>query len=133
MLGRIVVVAGETQALAVVAADAVAAGASVAVVSHTLSDDVPASLRFRANPADPAVWDRVAMHIEQHLGPVDGVATDEASYDVVSSVFAEDLVRRGHGAVVSVSDGDEPSTTLTRLGCRPATTPPRPAAADRDR
>jgi len=132
VLGRVIVVAGEDPALEGVAAAAVAAGASVAVVSRTLPGDVPATVRFRADPADRGVWDRVAMHVEQHLGPVDGVATDAGHRSVIDAVFGADLARRGHGTIVT-ADGEPADALLTRLRGTPPATPVRPAAGDRDR
>jgi hypothetical protein len=62
---------------------------------------VPAAqASVRADPADPTVWERIAMHVEQHLGPVDGVVSDARTEAVVRAVFEPDLVRRGHGRVV---------------------------------
>jgi hypothetical protein len=133
MIGRVVVVAGEDTSLAGVAAAAVEAGASVAVVSRTLPDDVAATVRFRADPGDRAAWERVAMHVEQHLGPVDGVVGDRAHADVLAAVFAADLARRGHGAVVTMTGGDEPAAVLTRLRGTPPAAPARPPAGDRGR
>ena len=133
LAGRVVVVAGERPELASVVAAAAAGGALVAVVSRTLGDDIQADVRFRADPTDPAVWDRVAMHVEQHLGPVDGVVTDAEAVDAVTATFATDLARRGHGAVV-VAGQDEPGErVLSRsLGTRRAApAPPRPGAAGR--
>lgn len=132
LVGRVVVVAGEDEALARVAATAAAAGASVAVVSTSLPDDVAATVRFRADPRTAEVWDRLAMHIEQHLGPVDGVATDGASDDVVAAVFDADLGRRGHGSVV-VPRPDEPADDVVRrlLAPRREAPPRSPNAAGR--
>ena len=93
------------------------AGAVVALVSpdHAI-DDV--ALRFRADPTEPEVWDRVAMHVEQHLGPVDGVVTDAGAAAVVTAVFAPDLRRRGHGQVVVVNDDDVASVVSRLTGTR---------------
>jgi hypothetical protein len=133
LTGRVVVVAGDDAALAHVSAEAVAGGASVAVVSRSLPEDVAATVRFRSDPRDRAAWDRVAMHVEQHLGPVDGVATDAATEPVVSEVFAADLARRGHGSVVVVRRGAEAAETFRHLLARqrPATSRSADAGADR--
>src|SRR5947209_2791724 len=83
LLGRVVVVAGDAPELAEIAALAMNNGAAVAVVSAVLDVGTPASVRFRADARDRDAWERVAMHVEQHLGPVDGVVTDENSCAVV--------------------------------------------------
>lgn len=124
LVGRVVVVAGEEPALRAVADAAHDAGALVAVVSRTLPDDVSGSVRFRSDPGDPAVWERVAMHVEQHLGPVDGVVTDDKRHDVVNAVFATDLARRGHGTVTVVTD--DLDGVLTHLCGTPAAAPAPP-------
>ena len=133
LAARVVVVAGERPELASVVAAGVAAGASIAIVSRTLGDDLDGDVRFRADPTDLAVWDRVAMHVEQHLGPVDGVVTDAEAVDVVTATFATDLARRGHGAVVVAGPGEPAEQALRRsLGTRRAApAPPRPGAAGR--
>ena len=70
---------------------------------------------FRAPPAQPDVWQRTAMHIEQQLGPVDAVVVDEAAASVVSAVFQPDLTRRGHGGVVVVAEHDTLTDVISRL------------------
>ena len=54
-----------------------------------------------ADPADPGVWVRIAPHVEQRLGPVDGVVTDAVSLVTAEAVFGPDLLRRGHGSVLA--------------------------------
>ena len=132
LLGRVIVVAGEQSFLAVVATKAAEAGASVAVVSRTLPE-LEVAVRFRADPHDPDSWERIAMHIEQHLGPVDGAAADDAAYDVVSAMFVPDLTRRGHGAVVCVSIGDDPEDVLSSMAGTQQATAPRSDRAEPDR
>jgi hypothetical protein len=132
LLGRVVVVAGDDPELADVAALAMHHGAAVAVVSTALDDTTTATVRFRADPKDGVVWERLAMHIEQHLGPVDGVATDESSYAVVAGVFAGDLARRGHGQVIAVRGTDAVPDVVTRLCDTPPAAPSPPAAAPPD-
>ena len=124
--GWVVVVAGEDGALADAAGATLAAGASVGVVSTGLAEQTPASVRFRADPGDPGAWERIAMHIEQHLGPIDGVVTDASSYRVVNDVFALDLSRRGRSPVVIVGPGLPTDTVVTALFGTPPATPPRP-------
>ena len=131
LVGRVVVVAGDDVRLAEAATAALTAGAKVAVVSRTLEDAAEQlgrepTVRFRADPRDPDAWERIAMHVEQHLGPVDGVVTDEASHAVLDGVFGADLARRGRGDVVVVSDGDDAASLVTRLAGTPPATPSPP-------
>ena len=129
MIGRVLVVAGEHPALTHVAEGAAASGAMVAVVSLTLGD-VAATVRFRADPSDTGTWDRVLMHIEQHLGPVDGAATDVGCDDVVRALLVPDLDRRGHGDVVVVSHDSDARDVLTRMAGTRRAAPPPPTRAD---
>ena len=111
LLGRVVVVAGDDPRLSAAAESALTAGASVAVVSQTLDRATGASVRFNADPRDPGAWERIAMHVEQHLGPVDAVYTDDDSRATVEGVFAADLARRGRDPVVVIGpDGTLPAT-----------------------
>jgi NAD(P)-dependent dehydrogenase (short-subunit alcohol dehydrogenase family) len=115
MQGRVVVVAGHATGLAGLATSLVEAGALVAYVAPT--DALPvAQASVRADPADPSVWERIAPHVEQRLGPVDGVVTDAASAATVQAVFGPDLVRRGHGAVLVVDDLAVDSVISALLG-----------------
>lgn len=132
LLGRVIVVAGEQAALANVATAAAGAGAAVAVISTALPD-LAVTVRFRADPRDAAVWERVAMHIEQHLGPVDGAAADDSSYDVVRAVLQPDLSRRGHGAIVCVAAGADPEEALRSMVGTPRATAEPPDRVEQDR
>lgn len=132
LLGRVVVVAGEEPVLADVAVAAVDAGAQVAVISRSLPETTPAAVRFRTDPADAGIWWRVGMHVEQHLGPVDGAATDATTVEAVRGVMDADFARRGHGEVVVVQPQDDPLDVLSRA-CRRPEAPPRSPAAAPDR
>ncbi|HET7530651.1 MAG TPA: hypothetical protein VFJ98_06790 [Mycobacteriales bacterium] len=113
LLGRVVVVAGEHPAFAELVAALADAGAFVAFVSaeQTVSS---ASASFRADPADPSVWERVAPHVEQRLGPVDVVLADSGCTTTVAPVFLPDLRRRGHGDVLT-APADAAMTELLTL------------------
>jgi hypothetical protein len=128
LLGRVVVVAGADARLAAVAAAATAAQAQVAVVSTALAPSTDATVRFNADPCDPDAWERIAVHVEQHLGPVDGVVTDDAGRPAVEAVFAVDLARRGRPAVVVVRPDDDVEAVVTRLRDTPPARPSRPRA-----
>jgi hypothetical protein len=133
LLGRVVVVAGSDPHLADAADLALAGGALVAVISRSLRDETSATVRFNADPCDPDAWERIAMHVEQHLGPVDGVITDDPSRSVVEAVFGPDLARRRHGAVMVARPDDDIEALLTALADTPPAGPsrPRPAAPGR--
>lgn len=127
--GWVVVVAGNDASLGVMSGATMAAGAAVGLVSSELERDAPATVRFRADPGDPDAWWRIAMHIEQHLGPIDGVVTDPAAHHTVRAVFEADLRRRGRAPVIVVSPGDQPDLVLTALtGTPPAAPSPRATA-----
>ena len=114
VLGQIVVVAGRDKRLAALAADLLAAGALVAFVDDNRSlPDAPVSVR--ADPADERVWARVAPHVEQRLGPIDVVITDDACARVVEPVFAADLLRRGRPPVRVLAADDDPGELLSAL------------------
>jgi hypothetical protein len=137
LVGRVFVIAGDEKKLALLAAEALHAEARVAVVSRTLPASTEATVRFTADPRDPDAWERIAMYVEQHLGPVDGVVTDEQSRVVVEAVFGPDLARRGRGAVRVVLPEDDVEALVTQLGVthpagRPPAAPsrPRPVAPD---
>ena len=130
--GWVVVVAGDDPVLAGVAQASADAGAAVGLVSKELGDETPSSVRFRADPGDRDVWVRIAMHVEQHLGPVDGVVTDASSHAIVEEVFAVDLARRGRSPVIVVGPADVPTAVVTALFGTPPEVPSRPADAEPD-
>ena len=111
--GRVIVVAGHAATLASLAAALVDAGALVAFVAPNASAPI-ADAQVHADPADPQVWERIAPHIEQRLGPVDGVVTDAETRETVEAVFGPDLLRRGHGLVL-VGDGLPVETLISAL------------------
>ena len=113
-LGRVVVVAGDDPGLQQAAESALSAGAAVAIVSATLDRATAATVRFNADPRDRDAWERIAMHVEQHLGPVDAVYTDDDSRSAVEAVFATDLARRGRESVVVIRRADTPPAAPPR-------------------
>jgi hypothetical protein len=115
LLGRVVVVAGHAPTLASLAAALVDAGALVAFVAPNASAPT-ADAQVHADPADPQVWERIAPHVEQRLGPVDGVVTDAATRPTVEAVFGPDLLRRGHGAVLVGDDLPAEAVVSALLG-----------------
>jgi NAD(P)-dependent dehydrogenase (short-subunit alcohol dehydrogenase family) len=117
-LGRVLLVAGSGPVLDAVAAAGLAAGAYVAVVSTAFA--VPdAHAQVRADPTDPAVWDRVLPHVEQRLGPIDAVVCDAAAARVLAPLVEPDLRRRGHGSVLVPGPADSAAEVLSRLASTP--------------
>ncbi|HET7531428.1 MAG TPA: hypothetical protein VFJ98_10755 [Mycobacteriales bacterium] len=76
-------------------------------------------ITWRANPADPSTWGRLAPHIEQRMGPVDAVVVDPAALEVVRATFGGDMRRRGHGAIVMLSAAEDPVQAIRRQLHRP--------------
>jgi len=76
--------------------------------------DAVEALVFRADPADPATWDRVAPHIEQRVGPIDAALADPGALDAVRDAFEPDMLRRGHGAIVRLRPSEDPVAVLRR-------------------
>jgi len=131
--GWVVVVAGNGARLGVVSRTLMTAGAAVGVVSSELDDDTAATVRFRANPRDPEAWWRIAMHIEQHLGPIDGVITDADAHDTVRDVFDADLRRRGRAPVIVIEPDKDAAAVISALTGTPPAAPSPPEAATPDR
>ena len=122
LAGHVVVLAGSA---AVAGADLMSAGALVAVVTEdraVIADleqkaalhPTTMLLSYCADPADASVWERVAAHIEQRVGPVDAVLCPPEISAVLEATFASDMGRRGHGAIVSLSPETEPVEHLRR-------------------
>lgn len=123
LAGHVVVLAGTEAAVGL---ELMSRGVLLAVVSEERSvlDELEQAaatqptavlLSYRADPCDRAVWERIAAHIEQRVGPVDAVLCVERAAEVVEGVFAEDMRRRGHGAVVPLSPAEDPVEALRRL------------------
>jgi NAD(P)-dependent dehydrogenase (short-subunit alcohol dehydrogenase family) len=113
-VGRVFLVAGDSPVLAEVAGALSDSHGLVAMVSKQPgADDVAA--RFRADPTDPDVWQRVVPHVEQRLGPIDSVITDSAIRAIADRFVAADLTRRGHGAIVTVDNTTNAADVLRTL------------------
>jgi hypothetical protein len=113
-IGCVFVVAGSAPVFGVVADALTAAGAAVALVGTATTTTDPAA-RFRADPGDADVWGRVVPHVEQRLGPIDGVVAGAEGRDIAEMLVAPDLARRGHGAVLAIADDADVSVVLTTL------------------
>lgn len=116
--GRVFIVAGCGETLTSVARLLVAGGALVALV--TTDQPVPeVDAHFRADPTDPDVWSRMVPHVEQRLGPIDAVVTDESAAALAEELVGPDLRRRGHGSVVVAIPGTDADDVLRRLAGTP--------------
>jgi hypothetical protein len=116
--GRVFIVAGCGATFTGVAQLLASDGALVAIV--TTDSAVPdVAAHFRADHADPDVWDRVVPHVEQRLGPIDAVVTDELGRATAERLVGPDLRRRGHGTVVVVPPATEPGSVVRMLGGTP--------------
>jgi NAD(P)-dependent dehydrogenase (short-subunit alcohol dehydrogenase family) len=95
--------------LAVVSADRTV----VAELEETAATE-PTSmlLAFHADPSDVATWERLSAHIEQRVGPVDAVLCTAETAGAVHTTFDDDMRRRGHGAVITLTVGDDPVSLL---------------------
>jgi siroheme synthase (precorrin-2 oxidase/ferrochelatase) len=124
LAGRVVIVAGRGDVFSAVARLLAADNALVAMV--TTDAAVPeVAAHFRADPADPDVWERMVPHVEQRLGPIDAVVTDNTGQAVADRLVGPDLHRRGHGAVVVVQPETDPDEVVGMLVVRmPGGRPP---------
>lgn len=113
--GHVVVVAGHDPRLATVAERLLRFGAYVAFVATDRKVEA-AHASFRADPTDPEVWDRVVPHVEQRLGPVDGVVCDATAAAPAQAAFGPDLARRGHGGIVTLTQDVDVDRLISVLG-----------------
>lgn len=112
--GRVVVVAaGDDPGHLALARALAQAGAVVAVVAGQRSDELPMS--YRGDIADRQLWERVAPHVEQRLGPVDLVAGAEPVLELLSEIFGADLRRRRRPDPVLLPPAVDVATQLSRL------------------
>jgi NADP-dependent 3-hydroxy acid dehydrogenase YdfG len=86
--------------LAIVAPDRGVVDRAVAVAEEL---DAPV-LGMTLDPASPEVWERVAPHIEQRLGPIDiaVVIATEATRRVVIAALVPDMAARRRGVIVEI-------------------------------
>ena len=122
LAGHVVVLAG---AAARAGAELLARGVLLAVVTddRDVIDELEQTatshpgamlLSYRSDPSDPALWERIAAHIEQRVGPIDAVLCTAELTEVLEATFAEDMRRRGHGTVLPVSSAADPVQQLHR-------------------
>ena len=117
LAGRVFVVAGRGETFTAVARRLTAGDALVGLVSTDAA--VPeVAAHFRADHADRDVWERVVPHVEQRLGPIDAVVTDEVGGPIAEQLVGPDLRRRGHGAVVVVPHEADADSVLRMLSDR---------------
>jgi hypothetical protein len=114
LTGKAIVVAGDSRAIVAIVRSLAANAALVAIVaadrelvdeSIQVAEALGASVvGMTADPSSPAVWERVAPHIEQRLGPIDvAVAAGPAVLrEVVTAALLPDMAARHRGVVVEV-------------------------------
>jgi hypothetical protein len=115
LAGRVVVVAGDADTVGPIASALYDAGAAVALVALADAARLNVTVHMRADPSRADVWDRVTMHVEQHLGPVDAAVADDSAALAMTAALAGDLERRGHGGVVVVRAGDDVDVVVSRV------------------
>jgi len=120
LAGHVVVLAGVDSAAGVALLEC---GVQVAVVTtdRAAIDDLERAaaerpgamlLAYQAEPDDTATWARLAAHIEQRVGPVDAVLCAPGAVDATTATFAADMRRRGHGAIIALTPGQDPVAAL---------------------
>ena len=114
LAGHVFIVAGSEPKLGEIADALTTAGALVAVVGP-LAPIMDVATHFRTDPTDRQVWERVVPHVEQRLGPIDGVVADHATHTLGEEFVGPDLCRRGHGAVIAVDGGAAVDDVLRKL------------------
>jgi hypothetical protein len=87
--------------IAVVTADRTVASAAASIYDSTGVGIVAVT----ADPADPAVWQRVGPHAEQRLGPIDVVvlAGPAAVRDLVVATLLPDMSARKRGVIIEIA------------------------------
>jgi hypothetical protein len=128
LTGKAVVVAGDAPGLIDICAALGRNGSLVAVVCADASVVEAATTTaqradqggfgFAADPASPAVWERVTPHIEQRLGPIDVavVVAPAATRATVVAALLPDMTARGRGVVIE--SGPSVSAVTTEPGVR---------------
>jgi hypothetical protein len=116
LTGKVAIIAGEPSEVildvvatfaahqmpvAVVVADRGAAAAAAAMYDAT---DVGV-IAVTADPSDPAVWQRVAPHAEQRLGPIDVVVLSGPTdlRDAVLATLLPDMAARKRGVIIEIA------------------------------
>jgi hypothetical protein len=115
LAGRVVVVAGADAVVGPIAAGLQQAGATVALVAAADAARSDVTVHIRTDPSYGPAWERITMHVEQHLGPVDAAVADESAAAAVTVALGADLVRRGHGGIVVVQPGDDPDAVVRKV------------------
>jgi NAD(P)-dependent dehydrogenase (short-subunit alcohol dehydrogenase family) len=114
LTGKAVIVAGDSSHITEIVRGFAANGALLAIVAADRSivgDAVrvaegldAAVLGMTADPAAMAVWERLAPHIEQRLGPIDiAIAIGGAPLRaVITDAMLPDMTSRGRGVLVEI-------------------------------
>jgi len=114
LTGKAVVVAGDSPALTEVVRGLAANGALLAIVcadrsivaaAVAVAEVLDATVNgMTADPSSAAVWERIAPHIEQRLGPIDVVVAqgDALLRQAVSTALLPDMAARHRGVLVEI-------------------------------
>jgi hypothetical protein len=114
LTGKAVIVAGDSPWIVEVVRGLAANGALLAIVAEDRSivDDAvrvaaaldTAVMGMTADPASAGVWERIAQHIEQRLGPIDvAVAIGGTSLrGAVSAAVLPDMAARHRGVLIEI-------------------------------
>lgn len=117
LTGKAVVAVGDTAQLVEVTRQLAANRMLIAVVARDralvrraveTAEELDAMVNgFTADPADPAVWERIRPHIEQRLGPIDVVicAGDPGARATVVAALVPDMKARRRGVLIEIGTG----------------------------
>lgn len=115
LTGKAVIVAGDSPWIVEVVRGLAANGALLAIVAEDrgIVDDAvrvaealdAAVMGMTADPASAEVWDRIAQHIEQRLGPIDVAVAigGTALRGAVSAAVLPDMTARHRGVLIEIA------------------------------
>jgi hypothetical protein len=123
LTGKAIVVAGASRTLIEVVRGLAANAALVAIVALDrevvdeavqIAESLDASVvGVTADPSAAGVWDRLAPHVEQRLGPIDAAVAigPVGMRRAVATALLPDMATRARGVIVDVDVTVEPVTT----------------------
>jgi hypothetical protein len=144
LTGKAIVVAGDSRRVVEVVRGLAANAALLAIVAgdREIVDEAvqvaesldAAVVGMTADPSSPDVWERVAPHIEQRLGPIDvAVAIGAAALrQTVAAALLPDMAARHRGVLVEVDATVSSVATTAGVRHRGIQTGPGNGIADAD-
>jgi hypothetical protein len=144
LTGKAIVLAGDSRRLVEVARGLAANAAMLAIVATDrdiveeavqIAESLDATVvGMTADPASAQVWERIAPHIEQRLGPIDVAVAlgDLALRAAVSAALLPDMAARHRGVLVEVDAIVSPITASGGVRHRAILTGSPEAFADGD-